>query len=119
VASIELGSNWAVSLFKKLEKSFGMAPHAYPEDPRDTFRRHVWVSPYYEDDLGALKELIGVERILMGSDYPHAEGLADPLAYIDDLRRYDYTDDDARLVMRENGLALSRRLVGSAAGAAS
>ncbi len=114
MASIELGSDWAVHLFQKLAKSFGQAPHAYPEDPRDTFRRHVWVSPYYEDDLGALKDMIGAERILMGSDWPHAEGLADPVSYIDDLRRFDYTDDEARLVMRENGLALTRPQVPAA-----
>jgi predicted TIM-barrel fold metal-dependent hydrolase len=110
VASIELGSDWAVHLFQKLKKSFGQAPSAYPEDPRDTFRRHVWVSPYYEDDLGALKDLIGVEQILMGSDWPHAEGLAEPTSYIDDLRVFGYTDDEARLVMRENGLGLSKAL---------
>jgi predicted TIM-barrel fold metal-dependent hydrolase len=114
VASIELGSDWAVHLFEKLKKSYGQAPYAYPEDPRETFRRHVWVSPFYEDDLAALKEMIGVEHILMGSDWPHAEGLAEPTAYIDDLRRFGYTDDEARLVMRENGLSLSRRLVGAA-----
>jgi predicted TIM-barrel fold metal-dependent hydrolase len=111
VATIELGSDWAVHLFQKLKKSFGQAPAAYPEDPRDTFRRHVWVSPYYEDDLGGLKDMIGAEHILMGSDWPHAEGLADPISYIDDLRRYDYTDDEARLVMRENGLSLTRHQV--------
>ena len=111
VASIELGSEWVVHLVKKLAKSFGQAPYAYAEDPLDTLRRHVWVSPYYEDDLGALKDIIGVERILMGSDWPHAEGLAEPIAYIEDLRRFDYTDAEARLVMRENGLALTKRQV--------
>jgi predicted TIM-barrel fold metal-dependent hydrolase len=111
VATIELGSRWVSHLFEKLTKSFGQSPQAYPEDPRDTFRRHVWVSPYYEDELDELKEMIGVDHILMGSDWPHAEGLADPISYIDDLRRYGYTDDDARLVMRENGLGLTRRRV--------
>jgi predicted TIM-barrel fold metal-dependent hydrolase len=109
VASIELGSGWVFHLFEKLTKTFGQIPYAFPEDPRETFRRHVWVSPFYEDDLAALKDLVGVDRILMGSDWPHAEGLADPVSYIDDLRRTGYSDDDARLVMRENGLALSRR----------
>jgi hypothetical protein len=45
----------------------------------------------------------------MGSDYPHAEGLANPGSYIADLRSYNYSDRDSRMVMRENGLALSRR----------
>jgi predicted TIM-barrel fold metal-dependent hydrolase len=111
VATIELGSEWVGHLFAKLGKSFGQVPYAYAEDPRDTFRRNVWVSPYYEDDLGGLKEMVGVDHILMGSDWPHAEGLADPVSYIDDLRAHDYTDDEARLVMRENGLSLTRRRV--------
>ena len=111
VATIELGSEWVGHLFSKLGKSFGQAPYAYAEDPRETFRRNVWVSPYYEDDLGGLKEMVGVDHILMGSDWPHAEGLADPISYIDDLRAFDYTDADARLVMRENGLSLTRRRV--------
>jgi predicted TIM-barrel fold metal-dependent hydrolase len=96
-------------LDEKLKKSWGQTPHAYAEDPRATFKRHVWVSPFYEDELGRLKELLGVERILMGSDYPHAEGLADPSSYIKDLRNFAYTDDEAVAVMRTNGLALATR----------
>jgi predicted TIM-barrel fold metal-dependent hydrolase len=109
VASIETGSDWVFHLFQKLKKSFGQTPHLYPEDPRDTFRRHVWVSPYYEDSLGELRDLVGAERILMGSDYPHVEGLAQPASYIKDLENFDYTPADCELVMRSNGLALATR----------
>jgi len=110
VASIETGSDWVFHLFGKLKKSFGQTPYLYPEDPRETFRRHVWVSPFYEDELGALKELVGVGHILMGSDYPHVEGLAEPATYIKDLENFDYTPDECRAVMRDNGLALATRL---------
>jgi predicted TIM-barrel fold metal-dependent hydrolase len=109
VASIELGSAWAFHLFEKLDKVHGQTPYAFAEDPRETFRRHVWVSPFYEDDLAALKDLLGIDHLLMGSDWPHAEGLADPVSYVEDLRRAGYSDDEARLVMRDNGLTLSRR----------
>jgi predicted TIM-barrel fold metal-dependent hydrolase len=109
VASIETGSDWVFHLFEKLKKSFGQTPHFYPEDPRETFKRHVWVSPFYEDELGRLRDLLGSEHIVMGSDYPHAEGLADPASYIKDLRNFDYPEPDCRLVMRDNGIALSRR----------
>ena len=108
-AAVETGSDWVFHLDEKLKKSWGQTPHAYAEDPRDTFKRHVWVSPFYEDELGRLKDLLGVERILMGSDYPHAEGLADPSSYIKDLRNFDYTDDEAFAVMRTNGYALAQR----------
>jgi predicted TIM-barrel fold metal-dependent hydrolase len=109
IASIETGSDWVFHLFEKLTKSYGQTPHLYPEDPRTTFKRHVYVSPFYEDELGELRDLIGVSRILMGSDYPHAEGLAEPSSYVNDLRKFHFTDEDAKLIMRTNGIGLSQR----------
>ena len=109
VAAVETGSDWVFHLFEKLKKSFGQTPFAYPEDPRETFRRHVWVSPFYEDELGELRKLIGSDRLLMGSDFPHAEGLAEPVTYYKDLKNFAFTDADCRLIMRDSGLALSQR----------
>jgi len=109
IAAVETGSDWVTSLFPKMKKSFGQTPFAYPEDPRETFVRHVWVSPYYEDDLAQLRDLLGADRLLLGSDWPHAEGLAEPASFIKDLENNGFSMDDARLVMRENGLALARR----------
>ena len=40
----------------------------------------------------------------MGSDYPPAEGLEDPSDLL--LELDGFSDDEIRLVMRENGLAL-------------
>jgi predicted TIM-barrel fold metal-dependent hydrolase len=113
IAAVETGSEWVFHLFEKLTKSYGQTPFAYPEDPRETFRRHVWVSPFYEDELGHLRELIGSDRLLMGSDYPHAEGLAEPVTYFKDLKNFAFSDADCRLIMRDGGLALSRRRPGS------
>jgi len=109
MAAIETGSMWVLDLFRRLKKSFGQTPQAYPEDPRETFRRHVWVSPFYEDPLGELRDMLGADHLLMGSDYPHAEGLAEPASYIKDLKNFDFSDDECRLVMRENGMSLVRR----------
>ena len=109
VAAVETGSDWVFHLFEKLKKSFGQTPFAYPEDPRDTFRRHVWVSPFYEDELGRLREVLGSDRLLMGSDYPHAEGLAEPATYMKDLKNFAFSDADCRIIMRDNGVALSQR----------
>ena len=112
IAAIETGSEWVFHLHQKLKKSWGQTPHAYPEDPRETFKRHVWVSPFYEDPLDELRDLLGPEHILMGSDFPHAEGLAEPASYVKDLRNFAYTDEQVRLVMRDNGIALSQRRPG-------
>jgi predicted TIM-barrel fold metal-dependent hydrolase len=105
VATIESGSEWVPTLVRKLKKSYGQAPSAYAGgDPVQQLRDHVWVSPYYEDDLDALKQNIGSERIVFGSDYPHAEGLADPASFVNDLG--GFSDAEIRLIMRENARQL-------------
>lgn len=105
VATIESGSDWVGELIPKFEKSYKQMPNAWGADPVEQLRSNVWVSPYYEDDIEALADAIGIDRVLMGSDWPHAEGLADPAAFISDLAGFD--DESIRKVMRENGLDLA------------
>jgi predicted TIM-barrel fold metal-dependent hydrolase len=84
------------------------SPRAWTEDPGDTFRRHVWISPFHENDLAVLKDQIGAERIMLGSDWPHTEGLAEPLAFVKDLEAADFTSGEIQLVMHDNAAALVR-----------
>jgi predicted TIM-barrel fold metal-dependent hydrolase len=99
-ASIENGSDWVAILAKRLRKKANQVPAAFPEDPLDVLRRNVWVSPYYEEDLVKLAETIGLEHILFGSDWPHGEGLAEPLQFTKELT--DFSDGDVRKIMRDN-----------------
>ena len=62
------------------------------------------MAPFYEDDVRALADTIGVEKVLLGSDFPHAEGLADPLSFLDELKAF--TPGEVRRVMRDNGRSL-------------
>jgi predicted TIM-barrel fold metal-dependent hydrolase len=104
VASIENGSDFLHVLAKRLRKQANQTPWAFPEDPLDTIRKHVWVTPYCEEDFSALAELIGTERILFGSDWPHGEGLEQPLDFAKELTGFD--DKAIRRVMRDNCLEL-------------
>ena len=109
VATVETGSDWVAPLLRELKRVSRMLPKGFTEDPIETFHRHVSVSctPLFlaePDDLTRLRDTIGVENLLMGSDYPHAEGLADPMDLAKELD--GFTEDEIRLVMRENGLAL-------------
>jgi predicted TIM-barrel fold metal-dependent hydrolase len=104
VASIENGSDWVHLLVKRLRKQANQTPWGFAEDPLETIRNHVWVTPYYEEDLHALADLIGVERILFGSDWPHGEGLAEPLAFAKELDGFD--ERAVRKIMRDNCLDL-------------
>jgi predicted TIM-barrel fold metal-dependent hydrolase len=107
VATIESGSDWVPPLARGLKKAYAQVPGAFGgHDPVEQLRTNMWVSPYYEDDLRQLREELGAERIIFGSDFPHAEGLAHPKAFVDDLA--GFSDAEVRLVMRENALALSQ-----------
>jgi predicted TIM-barrel fold metal-dependent hydrolase len=104
VASIENGSDWLHTLVKRLRKQANQTPWVFPDDPGDIVRNHVWVTPYCEEDFAALAELIGVERILFGSDWPHGEGLTQPLDFEKELA--DFGPADVQRIMRDNCVEL-------------
>jgi predicted TIM-barrel fold metal-dependent hydrolase len=113
VASIENGSEWVHRLAKRLKKLANQHPKSFPNDPVDTLREHVWVAPYCEEDLTALANKIGVERILFGSDWPHGEGLESPLSFTDELK--EFSESEVRKIMRDNALDFLGVTVASAA----
>jgi predicted TIM-barrel fold metal-dependent hydrolase len=100
VAMIENGSSWVAPLLKNLADVYKKMPQDFLEDPVMVFKRQIHISPFWEDDLGALAELIGVDRVLFGSDYPHPEGLADPSSYVDELE--GLPDETVRKIMGGN-----------------
>ena len=86
VAIVENGMSWVAPLLRNMKDLWKKMPQDFPENPIEAFKRCVYISPFWEDDLAALAELIGEDHVLFGSDYPHPEGLADPAAYTQELR---------------------------------
>lgn len=89
IVSVENGSEWVGSLLRRLDHAYGQMPKAFARHPRETFARQIFVAPFYENDPIELARHIPVERILFGSDYPHPEGLAEPLAYAKEFASFD------------------------------
>ena len=85
VAAVENGANWVPSLLADLGDVYHKMPQEFAEDPREAFLRNVYVNPFWEDDLQSLVDLVGADHVLFGSDFPHPEGLADPISYVDEL----------------------------------
>ena len=106
VLSVENGSIWVPYLLKVMDKMKGMGrggpwPGGYLKGrPSEVFKEHVFVAPYHEEDVSGLIDLIGAEHVLFGSDFPHAEGLADPVDFVESIQ--DRSDEEIRLVMRDN-----------------
>jgi predicted TIM-barrel fold metal-dependent hydrolase len=100
IASVENGGDWVPSLLHTFESVYKKMPQAFMEDPVEAFKRNVWVSPFHEDDIGQLIELLGSDHILFGSDYPHPEGLAEPCSYLDHLP--PLPEDDVAKIMGGN-----------------
>ena len=111
-ASIENGSYFVYRLIKRLKKAANNHPRHFAVDPVEQLRTNVWIAPYYEDDLADLATLIGVDKILFGSDWPHGEGLQTPIDYVAELTAFN--DADIRKIMRDNALSLRGISVSSA-----
>jgi predicted TIM-barrel fold metal-dependent hydrolase len=95
-----------------MDKSRGMGRNGpwlggqLEERPSAIFKRHVRVVPYPEDDTIGLIESLGTDQtLLMGSDWPHAEGLREPADFYNKVDGLDETTK--RNFLRENGIRLT------------
>jgi predicted TIM-barrel fold metal-dependent hydrolase len=104
--AVETGSEWVAPLLERLGKVYKQQPRAFAEDPCQAFTRNVWVSPFYENNLGQLGQLIGADHMLMGSDWPHTEGLVEPLSFVRDLEAAGFSGDEIRQICHDNTAAL-------------
>ncbi len=100
ILPVENGSGWVRPLVEALGTSYAHNPRLYDEDPLMVFKRNVWIHPFHEEDPHGLIKLIGADRIVFGSDFPHAEGMSDPLSYVDELE--GLSRDDVIRVMGGN-----------------
>jgi len=82
---VENGSAWVRPLMENYEKLYARKPELFDEDPVTAFKRNLWVHPFHEEDPKGLIDLVGADHVCFGSDYPHPEGLYDPLTYVDEL----------------------------------
>ncbi|OBG90394.1 amidohydrolase [Mycobacterium sp. E3251] len=97
VAIVEAGSKWMTPLLDGLAEVFRKAPEAFPSDPVEMVKSRIHVSPFFEDGIDDLVNLVGVDQVLYGSDWPHPEGLAEPTYYIEALSHLS-TDDQAKIM---------------------
>ena len=105
IASVENGSDFLAPMFRKLDQTAKKMPGWFAEHPVESFKRNVWMNPFWEDTVEEVVELMGADRVIFGSDWPHIEGMPRPLDYLPELDRL--TDADRKLVLYDNTLSLT------------
>jgi predicted TIM-barrel fold metal-dependent hydrolase len=73
---------------------------ALPSRPTAIFREHCLVAPYPEENVSRPMEVVGADCLVFGSDFPHSEGIPDPVQYVSQLKGLD--DSTVERIMRGN-----------------
>jgi predicted TIM-barrel fold metal-dependent hydrolase len=112
LATVENGAEWVPRFLAKMDKMRGMAKNGYwpggqlKQRPSEIFRQHCFAVAYPEDDVKQIVDAIGnADSILMGSDYPHAEGVPTPRDFLAEACA-GLSAEQTRKVMFENGRRL-------------
>ena len=105
MASVENGASWVPDLLHRIDDAANRNPGYFRDHPRTVFGEHVWVTPFWEDEVGALVDDVRVDRLLLGSDWPHAEGTREPGDFVTEALA-DLPEQDVRKVARTNALHL-------------
>ena len=109
VASIENGSSWVKPLLKRLDKAAKVAGTNFTfgmlhDRPSRIFLDRIRVCPFPEDNIPELIDAVGPDVAIFGSDWPHPEGLVDPIEFADGLG--GLSKEEVRKVMRSNTAGL-------------
>jgi len=108
--SAENGAEWVPAMLVKMDKCRGMAKNGHwpggqlKDRPSRIFARHVAVVAYPEDDIKSIVDQVGnADWILMGSDYPHAEGVEQPRQFASEACK-GLSPELVGKIMYENGM---------------
>lgn len=105
LASVENGASWIPELLHRLDDAANRNPGYFREHPREVFGRHVWVTPFWEDRIPELLTDVRVDRLLLGSDWPHAEGTRQPADFVTEALA-GLPEEAVRRIARDNALDL-------------
>jgi predicted TIM-barrel fold metal-dependent hydrolase len=104
VGIIEHGAVWAPYALRKMDHGFMMQKPTrngkLAQRPSDVVREHFVIAPYPEEKIGRILEILPPSSLVFGSDFPHPEGLPDPVTYVGELA--ELSEEDQRKIMSTN-----------------
>jgi predicted TIM-barrel fold metal-dependent hydrolase len=112
VASLEHGVGWVKEILKT-DRAFRVNVSTLGGEkvgrnlkriPSQVMRENVYVAPFHEENFRDIVDQVGATQVLYGSDWPHPEGVAQPLDMLSDLA--GLSEAEIRLVTHDNAAAL-------------
>jgi Amidohydrolase len=100
VAVVEFFTDWIRPMLNQFQEAYARTPQLFDEDPMDALKRNVFIHLFHDSNPIELISMLGVGNSMWGSDFPHPEGLRDPLAFSDDIT--DMPIEDQKAVMGGN-----------------
>jgi predicted TIM-barrel fold metal-dependent hydrolase len=92
---VEFASSWVRPFYERLQRAWERSSVLFDEDPVEVFHRNVWVHVFHEPNPQGIIDLgVPVDHLMFGSDFPHPEGMADPLAYSDIVKDLPYEQQE-------------------------
>ena len=76
VLCVEAGCGWAPYIMDRMDEKYEHLGWTHPTrlKPSDYFRRNIWVVAEPEErTIGSVMDLLGEDRVLWGSDFPHID----------------------------------------------
>ena len=109
VLSVEHELAWAPSFIERMDLVYSQRPRGqqlprFKNDmmPSDFFRKNIFLS-FQEDMFGMMfRDVIGVDNLMWGSDYPHPESTFPKSQQIVDAVFEGVPDDQRRKILRDN-----------------
>jgi hypothetical protein len=95
---VEFQAEWIRPFLHRIQAAYESAPVLFDEDPFEVFKRNIYVHIFHEPNPQGLLDMgLPADRLMFGSDFPHPEGIADPLAYSDVVESLQ--PEDQELIM--------------------
>jgi predicted TIM-barrel fold metal-dependent hydrolase len=95
---VEFMSGWIRPFVNRMQAAYERSPVLFDEDPFEVFKRNIYIHIFHEPDPQGLLDLgLPADRLMFGSDFPHPEGLGDPLQYSEVVE--GLSQEDQELIM--------------------
>jgi predicted TIM-barrel fold metal-dependent hydrolase len=95
---VEFMTGWLRPFVQRMQAAYERSPVLFDEDPFEVFKRNIYVHIFHEPDPQGLLDLgLPADRLMFGSDFPHPEGLGDPLQYSEVVE--GLSKEDQELIM--------------------